>query len=440
MGADHHHDSGGLPDAANRRQWRRLAVALASSVVVLVAVAVGGCLGLAGTARRRRAPVRRRLRARARADRDHAGRAPPSQQRTFGWERAEVLAAGADAVLLLGVTAWVAVEAVSRLRHPQPVDAPLMLAAAAFGLVAGAVSLGFLHGGHRENFAVRGAYLEVLGDLLGSLAAVVAAVVIWAGGPLRIDAVASLLIAGMMAPRPWRCLASAVHVLLEGRRAGWTSGTSGSTSSASPACWTCTTCTPDDHQWAAGADRPRRRRRGGDRRGLRRERPGPARRLPRPPLRRRALDVPAGALGSSATTSRACTDLRASRRPGRGSPRRRGRRRTLDRRDHPVGHRVGELRGERGAEVDGVLEPQPGRRVGEHGGQPVLTELLTSAARLGHPVGEGEQGVAGGQVDRHVLDVDVVDQAEGRARVADGRDRAVAAAQQAAAGGRRAPA
>jgi cobalt-zinc-cadmium efflux system protein len=221
MGADHHHDSGGLPDAANRRQWRRLAVALASSVVVLVAVAVGGLLSgslaLLADAAHQFADVF--ALALALTATTLAAR-PPSQQRTFGWERAEVLAAGADAVLLLGVTAWVAVEAVSRLRHPQPVDAPLMLAAAAFGLVAGAVSLGFLHGGHRENFAVRGAYLEVLGDLLGSLAAVVAAVVIWAGGPLRIDAVASLLIAGMMAPRALALLASAAHVLLEGAPRG----------------------------------------------------------------------------------------------------------------------------------------------------------------------------------------------------------------------------
>jgi cobalt-zinc-cadmium efflux system protein len=173
------HDSGGLPDAANRRQWRRLAFALASSVVVLVAVAVGGLLSgslaLLADAAHQFADVF--ALALALTATTLAAR-PPSQQRTFGWERAEVLAAGADAVLLLGVTAWVGVEAVSRLRHPQPVDAPLMLAAAAFGLVAGAVSLGFLHGGHRENFAVRGAYLEVLGDLLGSLAAVVAAVVI----------------------------------------------------------------------------------------------------------------------------------------------------------------------------------------------------------------------------------------------------------------------
>jgi cobalt-zinc-cadmium efflux system protein len=218
----HGHSHGdGTPAAANRRQWRRLAAALGSSVVVLTAVTIGGLvsgsLALLADAAHQLADVF--ALALALTATTLAAR-PPSQQRTFGWERAEVLAAGADALLLLGVTAWVAVEAVDRLRHPQPINAPLMLAAAAFGLVAGAVSLGFLHGGHRESFAMRGAYLEVLGDLLGSLAAAVAAIVIWAGGPLRSDAVASLLIAALMAPRALALLASAAHVLLEGAPRG----------------------------------------------------------------------------------------------------------------------------------------------------------------------------------------------------------------------------
>jgi cobalt-zinc-cadmium efflux system protein len=140
---------------------------------------------------------------------------PPSLRRTFGWQRLEVLAAALNALLLIGVGTYVAIEAVQRLITPEPVQAGLMLVFAVAGMVANAVSLRILTAGKDESINVRGAYLEVLGDLLGSLAVVSAAVVIMATGWERADPVASLLVAFMILPRSLKLLRDAVRILLE---------------------------------------------------------------------------------------------------------------------------------------------------------------------------------------------------------------------------------
>ena len=140
---------------------------------------------------------------------------PPSLRRTFGWQRLEVLAAALNALLLIGVGLYVAVEAVQRLVTPEPVEAGLMLVFAVVGLIANAVSLRILTAGKDESINVRGAYLEVLGDLLGSLAVVVAAAVIMATGWERADPVASLLVAFMILPRSLKLLRDALRILLE---------------------------------------------------------------------------------------------------------------------------------------------------------------------------------------------------------------------------------
>ncbi len=90
-----------------------------------------------------------------------------------------------------------------------------MLAVAVFGLVGNLVSLGLLHGGQSESLNVRGAYLEVLGDLVGSAVVIVAAIVIWSTGWLRADVVASLVIAAFIVPRALGLLRATGHVLLE---------------------------------------------------------------------------------------------------------------------------------------------------------------------------------------------------------------------------------
>jgi cobalt-zinc-cadmium efflux system protein len=148
-----------------------------------------------------------------------AGR-PATVHRTFGWQRAEVLAAGANALLLLGVAAVVVVEAVRRLADPPPIETRAVLLAATLGLVANAVALGLLARGRHESLNVRGAFLEVLGDAFGSVAVLAAATVIALTGQVRADPIASLVIAGLIVPRAVRLLRDAGEVLLEGTPRG----------------------------------------------------------------------------------------------------------------------------------------------------------------------------------------------------------------------------
>jgi len=128
---------------------------------------------------------------------------PATPQRTFGYYRLEILAAVVNAVLLFGVAAFVLVEAWRRLTEPPEVASGLMLAVALVGLAANAVSMWLLHGGQRDSLNLRGAYLEVWGDLLGSVAVQAA------------DPIASAVIGLAILPRTWRLLREAVDVLLE---------------------------------------------------------------------------------------------------------------------------------------------------------------------------------------------------------------------------------
>ena len=140
---------------------------------------------------------------------------PPSVARTFGFLRLEILAAVINAVLLFGVAAYVLVEAWRRLSEPPEVSSGLMLGIALIGLAANAVSLYVLRDAQRDSLNMRGAYLEVLGDLAGSVAVIVAAIVIALTGWTAADAVASALIGVLILPRTWSLLRDAVDVLME---------------------------------------------------------------------------------------------------------------------------------------------------------------------------------------------------------------------------------
>ena len=143
-----------------------------------------------------------------------AGRAP-TDGRTFGYLRLEILAAVANAVLLFGVAAFILFEAWQRLSAPPEVSSGLMLAVALLGLGANAVSLYLLRRAQRDSLNMRGAYLEVMGDFAGSAAVIVAAVVIAATGWSQADAVASVVIALLILPRTVALLREATDVLLE---------------------------------------------------------------------------------------------------------------------------------------------------------------------------------------------------------------------------------
>jgi cobalt-zinc-cadmium efflux system protein len=140
---------------------------------------------------------------------------PATPARTFGYYRLEILAAVVNAVLLFGVAVYILWEAWQRWSAPPEVDGALMLAFAVVGLGANVVGLLLLRSGAQASLNVRGAYLEVLGDLLGSVAVIGAAVVIAVTGWARADVVASVAVALMILPRTWSLLREAVDVLLE---------------------------------------------------------------------------------------------------------------------------------------------------------------------------------------------------------------------------------
>ncbi len=143
-----------------------------------------------------------------------AGR-PATSDRTFGYLRLEILATVANALLLFGVSAYVLYEAWRRLLEPPDVTSGLMLAVAVVGLVANGVSLFLLRDAQGHSLNMRGAYLEVMGDLAGSVAVIVAAVVIAVTGWTQADAVASAAIGVLIIPRTWSLLREALDVLLE---------------------------------------------------------------------------------------------------------------------------------------------------------------------------------------------------------------------------------
>ncbi len=140
---------------------------------------------------------------------------PPSEARTFGWYRAEILAAAVNAVLLFGVAAFILYEAWRRLSEPPDIASGLMLIVGVFGMGGNLVALWLLRGPQARSLNMRGAYLEVLGDLLGSVAVVLAALIIALTGFAAADAIASAAIGLAILPRTWGLLREAVDVLLE---------------------------------------------------------------------------------------------------------------------------------------------------------------------------------------------------------------------------------
>jgi cobalt-zinc-cadmium efflux system protein len=143
------------------------------------------------------------------------GAAPATPRRTFGYYRLEILAAVLNAVVLFGIAMLILIQAWRRWSDPPDVDGGLMLAFAGVGLLANLVGLVLLREGSADNLNIRGAYLEVLGDLIGSVAVIVAALLIAAAGWLRADPLASVAVAALILPRTWLLLREAVDVLLE---------------------------------------------------------------------------------------------------------------------------------------------------------------------------------------------------------------------------------
>lgn len=142
-------------------------------------------------------------------------RQPVTAEKTYGYLRWEILAALINGATLLGISAWIVVEAIGRLHTPEPVGGTLMLVVSVAGLLANAVAAMLLHPVNDGSLNVRGAYLHILGDLLASVGTIVAAVVIRFTGWLHADPIASLLTTALIVRGAWTLVREAVDVLLE---------------------------------------------------------------------------------------------------------------------------------------------------------------------------------------------------------------------------------
>ncbi|MEU2073646.1 cation diffusion facilitator family transporter [Streptomyces sp. NPDC013489] len=217
-GHDHGHSHGGPAPTgtAGAAYKNRLRIALGITLSVMVIEIIGGVLSdslalIADAAHMATDAVGLAMALLA----IHFANRPPSGNRTFGFARAEILAALANCLLLLGVGGYVLYEAVQRFLEPAETKGGLAIAVAAVGLVANVISLSLLMRGQKDSLNVRGAYLEVLADALGSVTVIVAAGIILVTGWQYADPIASILIGLMIVPRTVKLLRETLDVLLE---------------------------------------------------------------------------------------------------------------------------------------------------------------------------------------------------------------------------------
>ncbi|MCM0677577.1 cation diffusion facilitator family transporter [Micromonospora phytophila] len=216
MGAGHDHHHGSVANAAHRHQGRLWAAfGLLSALMVVEAVAAfrTGSLALLSDAGHMFTDVLGIGMALAAITATRRSSADP--QRTFGLYRLEVLAALANAVLLSGVAVYVVVEAVRRFGDPPEVLAGPMLVVAALGLLANLAAFALLRAGAKESINLHGAYLEVLGDLLGSLGVIGAALLISATDWWWADPLVAVAIGVFILPRTWRLGRAALRILVQ---------------------------------------------------------------------------------------------------------------------------------------------------------------------------------------------------------------------------------
>lgn len=217
-GHNHSHSHAGAPGESHHR---RIAVALGITLMVFIVQVIGSILtsslallfdsahvltdagGLAMALLAARLMVR-----------------PANSKRTWGFARAEVLAATAQAAVLLAVGLVVLVEGVQRLFHPTEIASQEMIVFGAIGLLGNIVSMFVLMGGRNKNFNMRAAFLEVVNDALGSVAVIVAAIIISTTGWMQADALVAMLIGALILPRTVKLLLETIHVLLESTPSG----------------------------------------------------------------------------------------------------------------------------------------------------------------------------------------------------------------------------
>ncbi|AVH55237.1 MULTISPECIES: cation diffusion facilitator family transporter [Streptomyces] len=216
-GHDHGHTHDALATGTAAAAYRgRLRVALSITLTVMVVEIVGGVVAdslalIADAAHMATDALGLGMALLA----IHFSSLPPSEKRTFGYARAEILAALANCLLLLGVGGYVLYEAIQRFVTPAETHGGLTVVFGVIGLVANMISLSLLMRGQKDSLNVRGAFLEVAADALGSLAVIIAATVIMTTGWQTADPIASILIGLMIVPRTWKLFQETLDVLLE---------------------------------------------------------------------------------------------------------------------------------------------------------------------------------------------------------------------------------
>ncbi len=219
MGAGHDHGAGGHQGHSHGAgaSTRRLAIALGLTTTFLIAELVGAfvfdSLALLSDAAHMFTDSAALAIALAAVK---IGQRPPDDQRTFGYRRFEILAAAFNAILLFAVAGYVLIEGVGRFFAPQPVESVGMLIVATLGLLVNLTAMRILAGGKEDSLNLKGAYLEVWADMLGSLGVIAAAVMIYFTGLNWIDPVVAIAIGLWVLPRTWILLRDTTHILLQG--------------------------------------------------------------------------------------------------------------------------------------------------------------------------------------------------------------------------------
>ena len=213
---NHQHEHGHVA-RANRGNLKRVLIALVLTGAFMIVEVVGGIISgslalLADAGHMLTDTMALALAAAA----FHVSKRPAGGTLTYGYQRFQILAAFVNGLSLLLIVGWILYEAVERFLTPRDILGETMLAVAAAGLVVNVIAFAVLHSGDQENLNIRGAALHVAGDLLGSVAAIVAAVIIIYTGWTLIDPLLSVAVAFLILRSAWALVKRSAHVLLEG--------------------------------------------------------------------------------------------------------------------------------------------------------------------------------------------------------------------------------
>ncbi|ODT06819.1 MAG: cation transporter [Mesorhizobium sp. SCN 65-20] len=215
MGGDHHHAD--MESTPVPRLWMALGLTSAFMLAEVVGGVLTGSLALISDASHMLTDTTALAIALLAIN---VGRRPADILRTYGYARFEILAAVFNALLLLAVAFYILYEAYKRFYEPQQVASLGMLAIAIVGLLVNLVAMRILSGHKDRSLNVKGAYLEVWADMLGSVGVIAGAVLIWFTGWQWVDSALAVGIGFMVFPRTWVLLKECLNILLEGVPAG----------------------------------------------------------------------------------------------------------------------------------------------------------------------------------------------------------------------------